>query len=163
MGLFVLTLCHFAAARQSERPVAMSCGKAEQSPETIATFKKLRQISANKMCFDCSKKGASWASVHMGVFICLDCAGRHRQLGVHLSFVRSVDLDEWTEENRAKMVVSGNKKALEYMKKKGGSHNPNEFKQKYSSTPAQSTEQALMTHLELAQNRIAQSATCPHH
>merc|ERR1711865_225561 len=117
--------------------VAMSCGKAEQSPETIATFKKLRQISANKMCFDCSKKGASWASVHMGVFICLDCAGRHRQLGVHLSFVRSVDLDEWTEENRAKMVVSGNKKALEYMKKKGGSHNPNEFKQKYSSTAAQ--------------------------
>merc|ERR1712166_1211010 len=119
--------------------VAMSCGKAEQSPETIATFKKLRQISANKMCFDCARKGASWASVHMGVFICLDCAGRHRQLGVHLSFVRSVELDEWTEENRAKMICSGNAKCHEYMKKKGGSHlnSPNELKQKYSSNAAQ--------------------------
>jgi len=117
----------------------MSCGKAEQSPETIATFKKLRQISANKMCFDCARKGATWASVHMGVFICLDCAGRHRQLGVHLSFVRSVELDEWTEENRAKMICSGNAKCHEYMKKKGGSHlnSPNELKQKYSSNAAQ--------------------------
>lgn len=144
----------------------MSCGKAEQSPETIATFKKLRQISANKMCFDCNKKGASWASVHMGVFICLDCAGRHRQLGVHLSFVRSVDLDEWTEENRAKMVVSGNKKALEYMKKKGGSHlnSPNEFKQKYSSNAAQMYREQVLRDAKAYVNsgqKISEAAAGP--
>jgi len=118
----------------------MSCGKAEQSPETIACFKKLKTQPDNKMCFDCARKGPTWASVHMGVFICLDCAGRHRQLGVHLSFVRSVDLDEWTPENRAKMICGGNAKAHAFMKKQGAVQrgtNPAELKQKYSSPAVQ--------------------------
>eukprot|EP00656_Telonema_subtile_P031007 TRINITY_DN3397_c0_g1_i1.p1 TRINITY_DN3397_c0_g1~~TRINITY_DN3397_c0_g1_i1.p1 ORF type:complete len:244 (+),score=47.96 TRINITY_DN3397_c0_g1_i1:107-838(+) len=114
----------------------MSCGKADQSPETIATFKKLRTLAANKMCFDCARKSPTWASVHLGLFICLDCSGRHRQLGVHLSFVRSVELDEWTDENRAKMHCGGNAKAHAFMKKQGQMQsgcNPSDLKTKYSS------------------------------
>uniref|UniRef100_A0A8D2MHP5 Arf-GAP domain-containing protein n=1 Tax=Zonotrichia albicollis TaxID=44394 RepID=A0A8D2MHP5_ZONAL len=39
-----------------------------------------------------------WASWNIGVFICIRCAGIHRNLGVHISRVKSVNLDQWTQE-----------------------------------------------------------------
>lgn len=42
--------------------------------------------------------GPRWASWNIGVFICIRCAGIHRNLGVHISRVKSVNLDQWTQE-----------------------------------------------------------------
>lgn len=41
------------------------------------------------MCCDCEDKNPQWASVPFGIFMCLECSGKHRALGVHISFVRS--------------------------------------------------------------------------
>lgn len=49
----------------------------------------------NQLCFDCSKKPAHWASVNNAIFLCLDCSGDHRGLGVGVSYIRSVTLDSW--------------------------------------------------------------------
>lgn len=45
-----------------------------------------------------SPPGPRWASWNLGIFICIRCAGIHRNLGVHISKVKSVNLDQWTQE-----------------------------------------------------------------
>ncbi|GMR61664.1 hypothetical protein PMAYCL1PPCAC_31859, partial [Pristionchus mayeri] len=65
----------------------------------------------NKYCADCDGKQPRWASWNLGVFICIRCAGIHRNLGVHVSKVKSVNLDSWTAEQCQSMRVMGNAKA----------------------------------------------------
>jgi stromal membrane-associated protein len=60
----------------------------------------------NQVCSDCPERQPRWASLikpppgsppgtlSMGAFVCLECSGSHRRLGVHISFVRSVNLDQ---------------------------------------------------------------------
>ncbi|GHJ86558.1 hypothetical protein NliqN6_2960 [Naganishia liquefaciens] len=77
-----------------------------------ASYKKqLRELMAlpeNKKCVDCGAPSPQWASVQHGTLICLECSGIHRSFGVHISFVRSVTMDKWTEEQLRKMRVGGN-------------------------------------------------------
>ncbi|UJR21845.1 hypothetical protein I4U23_024918 [Adineta vaga] len=65
----------------------------------------------NKYCVDCDTKSPRWASWNIGVFICIRCAGFHRNLGVHISKVKSVNLDSWTSEQIAAMQIMGNSRA----------------------------------------------------
>ncbi|XP_031623920.1 stromal membrane-associated protein 1 [Contarinia nasturtii] len=65
----------------------------------------------NKYCVDCDAKGPRWASWNLGVFLCIRCAGIHRNLGVHISRVKSVNLDTWTPEQVVSLQQMGNSRA----------------------------------------------------
>ncbi|XP_071152372.1 stromal membrane-associated protein 1-like isoform X4 [Mytilus edulis] len=76
-----------------------------------ATLANLLKDDDNKYCVDCDAKGPRWASWNLGIFLCMRCAGKHRNLGVHISKVKSVDLDTWTAEQVAMMMEVGNSRA----------------------------------------------------
>lgn len=68
----------------------------------------------NKTCADCGAKGASWASVNLGVFICMDCSAIHRSIGVHISVVKSTTLDTWQQKWIETCSKVGNRNAADY-------------------------------------------------
>lgn len=72
---------------------------------------KIIEKHGNKYCADCGVEGTRWASWNFGIFLCIRCAGIHRNLGVHISKVKSVDLDSWTSEQLQVMEEVGNRKS----------------------------------------------------
>lgn len=87
--------------------------------DSKAVLKRLLARLENKTCFDCGAKNPTWASTRFGVFICLDCSGCHRNLGTHITFVRSASMDTWSKQDVARMQQGGNGKARAYFKDHG--------------------------------------------
>jgi hypothetical protein len=69
----------------------------------------------NQQCADCLEQNQNeWASVNLGVFMCTDCSGVHRNLGTHLSKVKSVLLDDWDKTLYESMLIGNVVKNKEY-------------------------------------------------
>lgn len=77
----------------------------------------LRNISGNHRCLDCRAHNPQWAAVRYGCLVCLQCSGNHRSLGVQVSSVRSVQMDEWTAPEVLSMLEGGNRQLEQFFQR----------------------------------------------
>ncbi|KAJ5795027.1 hypothetical protein N7457_001626 [Penicillium paradoxum] len=80
----------------------------EVDPETRTKLLQISKTNGNDRCCDCGAPSPQWASPKFGTFICLNCAGTHRGLGVHISFVRSITMDAFKHAEIQRMELGGN-------------------------------------------------------
>ncbi|KAA8644354.1 hypothetical protein EYZ11_001664 [Aspergillus tanneri] len=101
-----------------------------QAAQNQQTIKNLLKLEYNKTCADCKRnKHPRWASWNLGIFICIRCSGIHRGMGTHISRVKSVDLDSWTDEQLESVLKWGNARANKYWEAKlAPGHIPSEAK-----------------------------------
>ncbi|XP_031790096.1 arf-GAP with coiled-coil, ANK repeat and PH domain-containing protein 1 isoform X4 [Piliocolobus tephrosceles] len=69
---------------------------------------QVQSVDGNAQCCDCREPAPEWASINLGVTLCIQCSGIHRSLGVHFSKVRSLTLDSWEPELVKLMCELGN-------------------------------------------------------
>ena len=80
-------------------------------------FKEILQDPENLCCFDCGKTPAQWASINNSIFLCISCSGIHRGFGVQISFIKSITLDSWNENQIKMMRLGGNKNCRKLLEK----------------------------------------------
>ncbi|XP_039544871.1 arf-GAP with coiled-coil, ANK repeat and PH domain-containing protein 2-like [Pimephales promelas] len=73
-----------------------------------SALQRVLAITGNEFCCDCSQSDPRWASINLGITLCIECSGIHRSLGVHNSKVRSLTLDSWEPELLKLMCKLGN-------------------------------------------------------
>ncbi|XP_071152725.1 centaurin-gamma-1A-like isoform X20 [Mytilus edulis] len=76
-----------------------------------AGVQTIRGVRGNQVCADCGTPNPDWSSLNLGTLLCIECSGIHRNLGTHLSRVRSLDLDEWPPDLQRVMMSIGNSTA----------------------------------------------------
>uniref|UniRef100_G3W5A1 ArfGAP with GTPase domain, ankyrin repeat and PH domain 2 n=1 Tax=Sarcophilus harrisii TaxID=9305 RepID=G3W5A1_SARHA len=84
--------------------------RTDSQSEAVA-IQAIRNAKGNSLCVDCGAPNPTWASLNLGALICIECSGIHRNLGTHLSRVRSLDLDDWPRELTLVLTAIGNETA----------------------------------------------------
>ncbi|XP_027013132.1 arf-GAP with coiled-coil, ANK repeat and PH domain-containing protein 2 isoform X5 [Tachysurus fulvidraco] len=96
-----------------DRKSSPSTGSLESDPREKSlkgegAVQKVMAIAGNSTCCDCGQPDPKWASINLGITLCIQCSGIHRSLGVHFSKVRSLTLDTWEPELLKLMCELGN-------------------------------------------------------
>ena len=90
-------------------------------------IEEIINLESNSKCFDCGLEKPKWTSLNNGIFLCLKCAGMHRNFGLNISLIRSLEIDSWDE------------KQILYLKK-GGNENFKNFLTEYNISSNSSIE-----------------------
>ncbi|XVE52283.1 hypothetical protein DITRI_Ditri02bG0110300 [Diplodiscus trichospermus] len=104
------TLC-WSQASDAESTSWIKTKDSSRSTGPQERLERFLKDSGNRICADCGSPDPKWASLNLGVLICIKCSGVHRSLGVHISKVLSVKLDEWTDEQVDSLVNLGGNSA----------------------------------------------------
>ncbi|KAI8894055.1 putative GTPase activating protein for Arf-domain-containing protein [Globomyces pollinis-pini] len=95
----------------------------KKDEKQLKLIQELLNRPENQKCVDCSTRGPRWASVNIGCFLCIRCAGIHRKMGTHISKIKSTNLDSWNSEWFEIMSTMGNEKVnRKYLSKGNVSH-----------------------------------------
>ncbi|KAM6389058.1 arf-GAP with coiled-coil, ANK repeat and PH domain-containing protein 2 isoform 4-T4 [Pluvialis apricaria] len=102
-------------SEKQEKKSSPSTGSLEPGSETKekllkgeSALQRVQCIAGNAACCDCGLADPRWASINLGITLCIECSGIHRSLGVHFSKVRSLTLDSWEPELLKLMCELGN-------------------------------------------------------
>ncbi|KAI1737001.1 ArfGap-domain-containing protein [Xylaria scruposa] len=82
--------------------------KRQQARNERALQDLVHSVPGNNVCADCGARNPSWASWNLGIFLCMRCAAIHRKLGTHISKVKSLSMDSWTNDQVEGMKRVGN-------------------------------------------------------
>ncbi|KAK5992372.1 UBA domain-containing protein 3 [Cladobotryum mycophilum] len=82
--------------------------KRQQARNEAVLQDLVHSTPGNDQCADCHARNPAWASWSLGVFLCMRCAAIHRKLGTHISKVKSLSMDAWTNEQVDNMRKVGN-------------------------------------------------------
>ncbi|KAL5285293.1 ACAP2 family protein [Megaselia abdita] len=85
-----------------------SLSSSQMNTKRKINWEHFLKIPGNSKCCDCRGSDPRWASINIGITLCIECSGVHRSLGVHYSKVRSLTLDAWESENIKVMMELGN-------------------------------------------------------
>uniref|UniRef100_A0A8C8ALI3 ArfGAP with GTPase domain, ankyrin repeat and PH domain 2 n=1 Tax=Otus sunia TaxID=257818 RepID=A0A8C8ALI3_9STRI len=99
--------CPWPRHRSWARPPPGTGARMDSQSEAVA-IQAIRNARGNSLCVDCGAPNPTWASLNLGALICIECSGIHRNLGTHLSRVRSLDLDDWPRELTLVLTSIGN-------------------------------------------------------
>jgi hypothetical protein len=93
--------------RTTKMTDAINTNTTNNNKDRDELFNNLCRKKGNRLCFDCNTPNPKWTSKNYCVFICLDCSGIHRSLGVHISQVKSANMDRWSRDELDVFKASG--------------------------------------------------------
>ncbi|XP_073182551.1 LOW QUALITY PROTEIN: arf-GAP with coiled-coil, ANK repeat and PH domain-containing protein 1 [Lepidochelys kempii] len=83
-------------------------GRSPRRGDKRVVLDQVQRLEGNAQCCDCREPAPEWASINLGITLCIECSGIPPSLGVHFSKVRSLTLDSWEPELVKLMCELGN-------------------------------------------------------
>ncbi|XP_039191749.1 arf-GAP with SH3 domain, ANK repeat and PH domain-containing protein 1 isoform X11 [Crotalus tigris] len=71
-----------------------STGENSLEDLTKAIIDDVQRLAGNDVCCDCGSPDPTWISTNLGILTCIECSGIHREMGVHISRIQSLELDK---------------------------------------------------------------------